>query len=407
MLKNYDIIIIGGGLTGLTLACALAKQSIRIGIIVADNSSSKEIVPNKQDLRSLALSHISHRIFEGLQLWSTIGKKAYPIEQIHISDKGHFGFTHLAAYQHHLQALGYVISIEDLFNGLKNNVQKHAHIEFINAKIIDCVTADRQTVVYLDSKNASIQATAKLIVAADGENSFIRHLLSIKPRIWDYRQTAIVANVGLQNRQKAIAYERFTEFGPLALLPLGEQFYSLTWTTLDTHAKLLATLPEKEFLRHLQTQFGYRLGKFVWLGQRQSFPLRLIRTDQQTHKNIVLIGNASQTIHPIAGQGFNLGLRDVAVLTQVIADSLATGKDLTDPEIVTRYSKERLWDQRLTIGVTDSLVRLFSNNYHPLALLRNLGLVGLDLLPGVKQQFSRRAMGFISGMPNLMLGLPA
>lgn len=412
MSNSYDILIVGGGLTGASLACALANKPLRIGII--DSVVKTPILPTlkKTDLRALALSHVSQRIFTGLGLWSAIKPYATPIKEIHISDRGRFGFTRINAKQHKLDAVGNVVAMDYLNYIVYQALASNRQIDMIAPATVEALSFNEQnktvSVNLHDPDNAKHEKalSAKLIVAADGGNSSVRRLLNINTRIWDYHQTAITTNIGLATPHNNVAFERFTESGPIALLPCGDKEYAVVWTLPHDQAERIMQLNDEEIVSQIQQYFGYRLGKFTWVGPRQSFPLRLVRAEKQVYPHVALIGNASHTLHPIAGQGFNLGLRDVAVLAQLIADNVAAGGSLTDNNLLQNYSKQRVWDQRIMIGLTDSLVRLFSNNYQPLSLLRNMALVGLDLLPGIKQQFTRRTMGFSGVMPNLTLGIP-
>lgn len=247
------------------------------------------------------------------------------------------------------------------------------------------------------------------MIAADGGNSVVRQLLDIPTRSWDYGQAAVTANITPARHHQGIAYERFTDTGPVAMLPNAcaedPARCSLVWTVRSGDEDRVLNLSDTEFLTELQQRFGYRLGELQKVGKRNAYPLRLVRAKQQVQTRLALVGNAAHTLHPIAGQGFNLGMRDVAVLADVLAAALANDKDIGDAAVMQDYVDWRQWDHKKVIGFTDSLVRLFSNSLTPLALMRNASLLAIDVVPPLKRLLSRQTMGLAGKLPRLALGL--
>jgi 2-octaprenyl-6-methoxyphenol hydroxylase len=247
--------------------------------------------------------------------------------------------------------------------------------------------------------------STRLLVAADGGDSQVRQYLSIPLKEKLYGQTAIIANLRAEQAHRGVAYERFTDSGPLPLLPMTKARLSMVWTAKDDQVDELMALPDEWFLLRLQDRFGYRLGRLHDLGKRVAYPLRLRQAVKQVSKRVALVGNAAHAIHPVTGQGFNLGLRDVAVLADLLCDGAQRGQDLGDMALLTAYARWRKKDQNSVAMITDSLARLFANPFGPLRLLRNLGMVGLDLAPALKHRVACQFMGLNGRLPRLARGV--
>jgi len=404
MLENQqtDILIIGGGLVGASMALALAPLGLQITVVEATPTSTQ--LAADFDARSIALSLGGKRIFSNLQVWQSIAAFATPIKNIHVSDRGHFGFTRLSAKKQQVEALGFVIEMQYLNKALHDACATFNNIHYLSPATLETFENDKQGVqATIRQHDKSIQFAAKLLIAADGGNSFVRKLKNIDTRELDYGQSAIVGNVGLARSHNNVAYERFTDTGPLAMLPLTDDRTAFVWTVNTENVSDIITLNDHDFLQALQKRFGYRLGRLVKAGHRHAFPLKMIQAKKDIGAGFAIIGNAAHNLHPIAGQGFNLGLRDVAVLAQVIKDALNDNKKLSDINTLQAYANWRKQDHRHVIRFTDGMTRLFSNNFIPLKTARNIGLVAADLLPPVKHKLSRRAMGFVGTLPDLAL----
>lgn len=402
--SDFDVIIIGGGLVGASLAAACAHLPCRIALI--DAIAPQTRLSDDFDARSFALSHGSQTIFSSMGIWPALAKSVVPIEQIHVSERGCFGRSHFTAEKATVPALGYVIEAQDIHAVLQNTLAKHDNITlFCPAKVTQLCREDDQNTVITSKAEHSHALRAPLVVAADGGNSTVRSLLNISARQYDYRQTAIVANVGLARSHNQVAYERFTPDGPLALLPMQKQRSALVWSLPpDIVAEKMAESDE-DFLASLQTAFGYRLGQFTKIGKRANFPLSLTISDEIVAPGVVLIGNASQALHPIAGQGFNLGLRDVATMAQCIRDGLQQN-NLASEELLKHYAAWRKRDQQKTILFSDFVPRVFSNNWRPLSIARDLGLCVVDSVRPIKNAFLQQNMGVAGKCPDLLCGVP-
>jgi 2-octaprenyl-6-methoxyphenol hydroxylase len=403
--RSFDVIIIGGGMAGASLALALSQQPLRIALIEAVPYRS-ETQPNYDD-RAIALAEGTRRIFASLGVWDAIAPHATNIERIHVSDQGHIGVARLDCREEHVPALGYVITARALGHALVNTTARLSNLSLISpATLVDIKLGADHASAIIEREGRTETLTAKLIVAADGGDSTARGLLDIPTAEHDYGQTAIIANVTTQRPHRHVAYERFTPHGPLALLPLGAERCALVWTRAPKDAERILSLDDAAFLKELQAEFGMRLGRFTKVGARAAHPLRLVQAREQVRHRLALIGNAAHTLHPIAGQGFNLGLRDVAALAQVLADAVKSQHDIGGLEVLDTYAQWRARDHRQVIGFTNTLVRTFSNRFPPLTLARNLGLLALDALPPVKHQLARHAMGLGGKLPRLARGLP-
>ncbi len=406
MQADFDILIIGGGLVGASLACALRQSALRMGVIEAVPLAAST-QPSYDD-RSLALAYGSKRIFESIGAWDEIAPQATPIERIHVSDRGHFGATRLAAADAGLPALGYTVASRALGAALLKVLE--------GAKTVDWMCPAEMRAIHFSPGSVTVTArhagtdktlTARLVVAADGAHSAVRKAIGIEAARTEYRQTAVVTNVTIGLPHRNTAYERFTDTGPLALLPLRDgDRCGVVWSAREEQVETMLGWHDAEFLGCLQERFGDRLGSFTRAGKRASYPLALTRVKEQVRARLALIGNAAHTVHPVAGQGFNLGLRDVAALAEILADALRAGIDIGDLGVLQRYAAWRRRDNQVIAAFTNGLIRIFSNDIFPLALARNAGLVAVDLVPGLKRGFIRVTSGLAGRLPRLARGLP-
>ncbi len=444
-MHDYDVIIAGGGMVGASLAHAIARCRLRVAVIepVAPDATTQ---PSYDD-RAIALAYGTRRVLEGLGVWSELAPHAEPIRSIHVSDRGHFGFTRLDARDEEVEALGYVVTARDLGRvlleplvgrdvalkgDLRDDRGSAARADlWCPARVADFVVeADRVTVVLASPSrdDAALrdahptdtpgpgrvrtvhqlpgrQISARLLVAADGGRSAIREKLGLGQRHHRYEHHAVIANVTPSQPHHGVAYERFTDSGPLALLPMTGNRCGLVWTARDADVAGILALDDQAFLARLQQRFGFRLGRFMEVGARSHYPLELRLTQTQVVHRVALIGNAAHTVHPIAGQGFNLGIRDVAALADVLIDAYTTGRDIGSLGVLDTYEEARAGDQRTVAMATDGLARLFINPLAPLRVARNLAMVAVDALPPLKHLLARRAMGLRGRLPRLARGL--
>ncbi len=403
---DYDMLIIGGGMVGVSLALALRGSGLRLGLIEAVSYGSAQ-QPSYDD-RTLALAHGSYRIYTGMGIWQRIEQAGVtPINRIHISDRGHFGCARLDSRDMGVAAIGYVVENRVLGAALNQMLAQAENITLV------CPAEVRGVEFSADAARVSVMQagvqriiSARLVVAADGGRSAIRRMLNIATTQVDYEQCAVVTNVTLARPHQGTAYERFTESGPLALLPMSADRCSVVWSLPPAQAERLLLLKDAEFLQRLHDSFGDRLGAFVKVGARRSYPLSLTRVAEHVRPRLALIGNAAHILHPVAGQGFNLGLRDVAVLAQIVVDAQRADSDYGSVPVLDRYAAWRRRDNIAVSMFTDALVRVFSNSFTPLVMARNLGLLALDLTLPAKRSLMRRTMGWSGHLPRLARGLP-
>lgn len=400
--KQYDIAIIGGGMVGASLALLLAHQKPewKIALLEAQHfpDADKTQYQSNFDARSTAIAHGSVEILRELGVWDSLAQHATAISKVHVSDAGHFmgGLIDAAAYD--LDAVGYVIENAWIGRALAAQLQLHNNIDYVApVRVEKLIPQQLGAQLIVKSAEEHFTLECKLAVVADGGDSPLRKMVGIDSNIKNYHQTALIANVAYSEPHKGIAYERFTEQGPLALLPLGEsdeaRESALVLTLPRDKVDEIIAFNDDDFLHHLQQRFGYRLGKFLRVSKRHVYPLQLVTANEQIRSHIVLVGNAAHFLHPVAGQGFNLSLRDCACLVDALIQGDVAGKKLGELGVLQDYLHRQQLDQTLTIEFSDKLVRLFSSSSLPLIALRHLGFVGLDAMPAVKSQFAAQTMG--------------
>jgi 2-octaprenyl-6-methoxyphenol hydroxylase len=398
MVQDYDLLIVGGGLAGNCLALALKHCDLKIVIVEAN--AREQLLASPAGDRALALASGTVKMLDQLGIWQGIIHTATPIRQIHVSDRGHFGKTRLSAGKEKVDALGYVITARALETHVANLVTE-AKIELIcPARVAGLMSSHDEVGVSLKKGSESYSVTAKLLVGADGGNSSIRKLLDISQQVTNYGQTALVTTVRSTLPNKNTAYERFTASGPLALLPVGPYHSSVVWTKTTEDAKALMAGNDADFLTELQHCFGYRLGELTLTEPKRAFPLTLIRAEKMVSGRSVIIGNAVHQLHPVAGQGFNLGLRDVVQLAEQLTYQKNLNQDIGAADFLEAYAVSRQKDHYCTILFTDNLVRIFSNDWLVVAAARNMGLALLDHIPAAKTVLARHAMGLAGQLAN-------
>lgn len=407
----YDVVIIGGGLAGASLVAALDGHGVRIAVIEAAAFDAKD--SPGFDARTVALSFGSKMIFSALGVWDAILQKGVtPIERIHISDRKHSGIAHLDCREQGVDALGYVVDIRVLGQVLGQNMLACHDADYLcpaSLQSVDFKTDLAEVHYTQDGKSRTV--SARLVIAADGGQSIVRQQSGIKTWQSQYGQTAIIANVVMDKPHHHLAYERFTDTGPMALLPTTHSdhpgsMYALVWTVEDTQCDAILSLGDDAFLARLQARFGLRAGQFIKVSPRHAYPLAVMLSREHVRPRLAVIGNAAHTMHPVAGQGFNLGLRDVASLAQIIVGAVNNQDDIGSISILQEYAKWRRKDHLQTMGFTDGLVRLFSSRLLPLVVVRNLGLLALDIMPQMKRGVTRHAMGYVGKLSRLARGLP-
>ena len=389
--RDIDILIVGGGLTGAALMLALADAGF--SSLLVETKPFSNHAHAHFDARSLAISPASMRILDMLNVWPLLQNATTAIDTIHVSEQNQFGSARL--HRDAQYPLGYVLEMHHINRALYQLLNQN-HI--IAPAQLTAVNAQTGTAT-ITTPTGEITVHARLIVAADGTQSSVRTLCGLKTHIKDYAQQAIVANIGLARTHQNRAYERFTSTGPLALLPLTDQRVSLVWAMSPLDAERLTLLPDGEFLTHLQRAFGYRLGRFIRTGHRVVYPLKQVLMPEQVTGKVVFVGNAAHTLHPVAGQGFNLGLRDVAMLAQCIVH------EGLGPDMLHTYQQSRHHDQTAITWFTNGLVELFTSRLPGIALARSVGLIAVDNMPVLKKLLARYARGYAGITPDLVCGM--
>lgn len=397
--SNYDIAIVGGGMVGISLALLLAAQTNPWKILLIEaHPYQRDTSPDYRpsfDARSTALSWSSRQIYQNVGLWNSIAQHACPIRQIHVSDRGHVGLARIDAREAGVDALGYVVENRWLGMQLLNALFERNIDVLAPARVAGVQLLRNGVNVSVDGMGQGVHA--RLLVVADGANSETAQKLGIRSETRGYGQSAVIANVGLASPHDNIAYERFTDEGPLALLPLpdfeGMPRAALVWTQKQSDTDNLLSSGDEDFLGCLRSRFGDRVGGFTQVGERFAYPLALILSGEQVRSNLAVLGNAAHSLHPVAGQGFNLSLRDAAQFAQVLDEASSEGDDFSSLQVLERYLLRQKTDQANTVLFSDSLPRLFGLKTPPIALARNVGLVVMDLLPPLRSRFARFGMG--------------
>jgi 2-octaprenyl-6-methoxyphenol hydroxylase len=402
-LLEVDVAIVGGGMVGASLAVGLVGGGARV--LLVESVPLGAYSQPSFDERTTALGNASRRIFESLGVWGAIAPEAAAIRTIHVSQAGRFGFARLSAAEQGIDAFGYVAANRCIGAALWSRVAAAPDLVVrVPASAHDVEITPGGVRFDLSHGSGPVeQVAARLVVAADGAHSHIRAAAGIGANVEDYQQVALVANVAADRPHEGAAYERFTSAGPLALLPLHDGTRAVIWACEPQRAAELLALEERAYLAELQRQFGWRAGRFVRASRRGSYPLKLTRAAATVGVRTVLIGNAAQALHPVAGQGFNLGLRDAAMLAEVI---VSADSDVGAPELLQRFAAWRARDRRGVIGFTDGLVKLFADSRPGVGLLRTLGLLWFDLAPAAKSALARVSTGFGGPAPRLARGLP-
>jgi 2-octaprenyl-6-methoxyphenol hydroxylase len=455
---QVDVAIIGGGMVGASLAVGLAGTGVST-LLVEGTAPGSKTQPSFDD-RTTALGNASRRIFQSLGVWDRLAPEAAAITTIHVSDAGRFGFARLVAAEQGIDAFGYVIPNRVIGAALWEKLRDAPGV------LLRVPARPEQVEIGADAVTFRVgeeSVSARLVVAADGAHSVVRAAAGIEADVEDYDQIAIVANVAADRPHDGTAYERFTQSGPLAVLPLRDGSYGVVWTCTPARAAAVLSFDNNTYLRELQERFGWRAGRFVRAGVRASYPLKLTRATTTVGARTVLIGNAAQALHPVAGQGFNLGLRDAAMLAEVIVGAYAgtrgsvgpltrgvavgadaggrsansanaagdrvgpvadpalgmpfasrgaTGAvseygrvDVGSPELLRQFAAWRETDRRGVVGFTDGLVKMFASTRPGVGVLRNLGLLLFDLAPPAKSALARVSAGFGGPTPRLARGL--
>ncbi len=390
-MKQYDVVIAGGAMAGATLALAiehLSRGALRVAVVEPFKAQSDQ--HPGFDSRSIALSYGTVNLLRHLELWSAIEPFSTPIEHIHVSDRSHAGMTDITKHDVGVEALGYVVELADVGRVYQELLTHSTAIDLYCPNSAKHITRTQENVTIELASGELLNA--KLLVAADGAVSQCCQQIGLELSEHDFDQVAVIANIVTQEPHQGRAFERFTENGPVALLPMSDNRMSLVWCLRPDEAQIVMELSESEFLERLQQDFGWRLGAMQKVGLRASYPLLLRHRKQNISHRFAIVGNAAQTLHPIAGQGFNLGIRDVVTLAEELVKQ---GEDVGRYQGLIRFSQRREADRNETIWLTSSLVHVFSNDLLAMRIGRNTALAAMDNLSIFKQPLLRHTLGLV------------
>ncbi len=407
MENESDILIIGGGLNGPALALALADQGFSVKIIDALPADAR--ASDDFDGRSYALALASRHLLQGIGIWDRVAADSQPILEVKVTDgRAGEGPAPFMLHMHHGEIeegpLGYMLEDRFLYRALMEAVEASPAITLLSGKRVadQDTSGPRATVTLAGGESHS----ARLLVGCDGRQSGTARRAGIRRHGHDYGQTALVCAIEHEKPHHGIAHQFFMPPGPLAILPLPGNRVSIVWSETHENAKRINALPEDEYLEVLKPRFGSFLGNFRLAGKRFTYPLNLTLAERYVAPRVALVGDAAHGVHPVAGQGLNLGLRDVAALAEVLTEARRRGEDIAAPDVLARYQQWRRFDSTaLALGM-DAVNRLFSNDNPLLRLGRDLGLGVVNALPGLKRCFIREAAGLTGDLPRLMRGRP-
>ena len=399
---QFDLIIAGGGMTGLALACTVAGANVPVLLI--EQRPLPDTTALAFDGRVTAIARGSRHLLEGIGIWPYLAEEAQPILDIEVGER-HSPLT--VHYDHR------AVDGEPLGHIVENRVIRRAllrRLAELSTGALEIAAPERWGRIERRADGVEIELAsgqrvrARLLAAADGRGSPLRDLVGIGVTRWNYRQTGVVATVAHAKPHRGRAFERFFATGPLAMLPMLGNRSSIVWASDDRLARELIALGDQDFIGELADRFGDRYGALELAGPRWHYPLAMAQARRYTDRRLVLVGDAARTIHPIAGQGWNLALRDVAALAELVVDAKRLGLDPGGSYVLQRYERWRRFDSLALIGITDGLNRLFANDLLPLRLARELGLGAVERIPPLKRFFMRHAMGLLGDLPRLMRG---
>jgi 2-octaprenylphenol hydroxylase len=404
MADDFDLLIIGGGMVGASLACALGDTPLRIGV-VESHPASTSWPAESYDIRVSAITRATEQVFRTVGAWKgMVARRVTPYSAMAVWDSTGSGSIGFDCADLGEANLGHIIENRVILAALLERMAEFKNVELLCPAQVANLSRD-ETAATLTLEDGR-EYTAHLIVGADGANSWVREQGGITTTGWPYEQTAVVATIKTARHHKGVAYQRFMPEGPLAFLPMPEGHSSIVWSTTPERAAELVAMDETQFLAELQLAFGDKLGTMEATGPRGAFPLLLRHANRYSDERLVLVGNAAHAIHPLAGQGLNLGVSDIAALAEVLLEAHGKKQDIGELGVLRRYERWRKADNVAVMAAMDGFKRLFSNDIGPLRVLRNIGLALADNAVPAKNLMMRRALGLSGDLPRLARGLP-
>lgn len=404
MINLYNVIIVGAGLAGLTLAHALSQQGLSCAIIEKNPLSDKHFnTAIKTDGRALAMSLSAQRILHNLGLWESLASFTTPIQAVHVSEQGCFGKVRLSAADMGWDALGYIVPYACLMESLLHAVQTSSQIKiFSQTEVIALNEAqgESRSVLVRTPSGETLTLSGRVVMMAEGHAANIKDTVGFVKQESTREQYVIVADVMVTHAHHNIAYQRFTKQNILAVLPRAQGKVTVVWTIPATTLAEWQALSDKDWLARLQTAFGYKLGLFTAVSTRHYYPVKQFTVENPYQERLLLLGNAAHALSPVAAQGFNLTLRDIAMLVELLTKAHESHADIGDMALLKNYQAMRMQDQKTVYHFTDKLIEIFSWPY--LKGMRSLGLLLCDLLPGAKHTLIQRTEGFTGVAPRLM-----
>ncbi|EDP62825.1 2-polyprenyl-6-methoxyphenol hydroxylase [alpha proteobacterium BAL199] len=402
-MERTDAVVAGAGLSGLSATLALAEAGLTVTMV--DRTDPRAAVAGKGDVRTTAISLSSRRLLETLDAWTAVADRAEPILDIRVSDAEspiHLHFDHRVVGD---QPMGHIVVNDDLKSSLLDRLEGHPNVTIADPGMIESLEVSGAGAALFLADGRRLEGS--LVIAADGRESAVRRLVGLRTTRLPYCQSSIIDTIGHDEPHHGLAHERFLPGGPLALLPLSGNRSALVWTERKAVAERIAKLDDASFSAALLERFGASLGGLRPLGPRRLYPLEMVTAESFIADRVALVGDAVHAIHPVAGQGFNLGLRDVAALAEVLADAIRVGLDPGAPTVLRDYQRRRRFDSVSLTASTDGLVRLFSNDIAPVRAVRDLGLGMVQRIPAFKRVAIRHAMGTLGTLPRLLRGEPS
>ena len=391
-MKKHDLIISGGGMVGAALAAALGQQSIKVAVI--EPHLPTLVWPmDEHDIRVSAITRATEKMFDEVAAWSKMSSmRIAPYRHMQVWDESGDGAIHFDCTDLGEANLGHIIENSVIHKALLDRLEELESVELITpAQITELKQSEGDVEVSLDNGN---RLSAKLLVGADGANSWVREQVGITTTGWLYDQSAVVATIQTEKSHQQTAWQQFMQNGPLAFLPLDqEKLSSIVWSTSHAESARLCELAAEDFLAELQEAFGDRLGKMIHVGPRGAFPLQLKHANRYCSERVVLVGNAAHAIHPLAGQGLNLGINDVTELSRLVVEAHSTRRDLGEYALLRRYERARKGENIAVMAAMDGFKRLFSNDQPLLKIVRNIALNLADHAGPIKKRIIRQAMG--------------